>query len=132
TLDGALGFKTPEYINAGWLSAKMDTIVNYVPARLTALLIILFSPISGGSIREAYRVWRQYSAATESVNAGHPMSSLAGALGVALEKPGYYRLGHGGLPSAMDIRRGVKLVAAAALQWLSLTVALLALAMALG
>ncbi len=131
TLDGALGFKTPEYLEAGWLSAKMDTVVNYAPARLTALLLVLLSPLIGGDPGRAYSVWRRYSGVTESVNAGHPMSSLAGALGAVLEKPGHYRLGQGGLPSATDIRRGVRLVALAALLWLCAVAALLALAMAL-
>lgn len=128
TLDGALGFKTPEYLEAGWLSAKMDTVVNYVPARLTALLLVLLSPLAKGEPRRAYMVWRRYSSATESRNAGHPMSSMAGALGVVLEKPGHYRLGEGELPSARDIARGVKLATAAALLWLCAIAAVLALA----
>ena len=131
TLDGALGFKTPEYLEAGWLSAKMDTLVNYVPARLTALLLVLLSPLVGGDRHNAYRIWRQYAGTTESINAGHPMSSLAGALGVVLEKPGHYKLGQGELPSPDDIRRGVRLVTIAALLWLCAVTSSLMLAMAL-
>lgn len=94
TLDGALGFKTPEYRNVGWFSAKMDTIINYVPARLTALTIILSCMLTKNcSHAHAHKTWRRYASKTESLNAGHPMSAMAGALRVQLEKPGHYTLG---------------------------------------
>jgi len=112
TLDSALGYKTPEYIEAGWLSAKADTVVNFIPARLTALIIVLMAPTVGGGIGGAYRIYRAYSGATESINAGHPMSAAAGSLGVRLEKIGSYALGEGGLPSYRDIYRGLRLFGA--------------------
>ena len=116
TLDGALGYKTPEYRDVGWFSARMDTAINYIPARLTAALIVLLSPIARGSVKEAYRVWRAWSRATESLNAGHPMSAMAGALGVKLEKPGYYTLNHEARhPKPEDIPRGVRLAVAVAI-----------------
>ncbi len=93
TLDGALGFLTPEYKLVGWFSAKIDTVLNYVPARLVALAMALMSPIVGGGTLETLAVWRKYSGRTLSKNAGHPMSAVAGALGVRLEKPGEYILG---------------------------------------
>jgi len=93
TLDGALGYKNERYREVGWFSAFMDTLLNYVPARITALLIIILSPINKRSIRESYEIWRRDHNKTESINAGHPMSAMAGSLGVILEKPGYYRLG---------------------------------------
>jgi len=113
TLDSALGYKTPEYIEAGWLSAKADTAVNFIPARFTALLIVLLAPSVGGSIWEAYKIYRIYRGRTESTNAGHPMSAAAGSLGVRLEKIGSYTLGEGGLPGYRDIYRGLKLFSAA-------------------
>lgn len=93
TLDGALGFLTPEYKLVGWFSAKIDTVLNYVPARLVALAMAFMSPIVGGGTLETLAVWRKYSGRTLSKNAGHPMSAVAGALGVRLEKPGEYILG---------------------------------------
>lgn len=112
TLDSALGYKTPEYIDAGWLSAKADTAINYIPARLTAILIVILSPLSGGNIRRAYRIYRLYRKRTESKNAGHPMAAAAGALGVRLEKIGSYVLGEGPLPRGADIYRALRLFTA--------------------
>lgn len=89
TLDGALGFLSPEYRDVGWFSARMDTVVNYVPARLTALIIVALAR----DRRYAYAIWRRFCRATQSINAGHPMSAMAGALRVRLEKPGSYILG---------------------------------------
>jgi adenosylcobinamide-phosphate synthase len=109
TLDSALGYKTPEYIYAGWLSAKADSIVNFIPARITVILIVILAPIAGGKVDKAYRIYKIYRGKTESINAGHPMSAAAGALGVRLEKIGSYSLGEGELPSYRDIYRGLKL-----------------------
>ncbi len=110
TLDGALGYKTPEYGEVGWFSAKMDTLINYIPARQTVLMIIVLAPIVGGSVTETLQTWRRWSKATESVNAGHPMSAMAGALKVKLEKPGYYVLNPNARePRPDDIRKGIKL-----------------------
>ncbi len=110
TLDGALGYKTPEYREVGWFSARADTLINYIPARLTALMIVVLAPVAGGSVVKAFSTWRTWRRATESVNAGHPMSALAGALSVKLEKSGYYTLNADSRePRPDDIRRGIKL-----------------------
>lgn len=127
TLDGALGFKTPDYLETGWASAWVDTLLNYLPARATAVLIALAALLAGGSPVRALRAWRRYAGATESRNAGHPMSAMAGALGVRLEKPGSYVLGEGPLPGPGDMKRGVAVAAAVAAAWLALVAASLAL-----
>ncbi len=119
TLDGALGYRTPDYLEAGRLSAWADTVLNYLPARLTALLITLAAPLAGGSARGALAAWRRFHGATESRNAGHPMSAMAGALGVALEKRGHYRLGEGGHPGAEELRKAVRIAAVAAALYLA-------------
>ena len=93
TLDGVVGFKTPELKDIGWFSALMDSIINFIPARLTAVYIILSSAILGYNWRNALRIYLRDRRKTDSINAGHPMSAMAGALGVCLEKVGYYRLG---------------------------------------
>lgn len=95
TLDSMVGYKDREHVNIGWFSAKLDTIVNYVPARLTALLMILAAVILHKDWRGSWRVLKRDKGKTESPNAGWPMSAMAGALGVQLEKPGFYRLGDG-------------------------------------
>jgi len=93
TLDGAVGFRSRELERVGWFSAKLDTIINYLPARLSALYIILSSLLLGHDWRGAWRIWRRDHDRTESLNAGHPMAAMAGALGVRLEKIGQYVLG---------------------------------------
>lgn len=109
TLDGALGYKTPEYANVGWFSARMDTVINYIPARITAILIAILAPVASGNVIEALRVWWRWRRATESVNAGHPMSAMAGALRVKLEKPGNYVLNDKArYPEPNDIMRGMR------------------------
>jgi adenosylcobinamide-phosphate synthase len=93
TLDGMVGFKDSEHINIGWFSATLDTIVNYVPARLTAVLIVLASVILGEDYKNAWAIACRDHAKTPSRNHGWPMAAMAGALHVHLEKPGQYILG---------------------------------------
>jgi adenosylcobinamide-phosphate synthase len=93
TLDGMVGFKDSEHIHIGWFSANLDTIVNYVPARLTAVLVVLASAILGEDYKNAWAIARRDHAKTPSRNHGWPMAAMAGALRVRLEKPGQYILG---------------------------------------
>ena len=110
TLDGAVGFKTPELKEVGWFSAVADTVMNYVPARVTALYIILSAAILRLDWRRALTTYMRDRQKTESKNAGHPMSAMAGALGVKLEKVGYYVVGEGfKLPTPGDLMIAIKL-----------------------
>jgi adenosylcobinamide-phosphate synthase len=93
TLDGTVGFKDEEHINIGWFSANLDTIVNYIPARLTALLMIVAAAILRKDAKNAWRIARRDHKKTPSRNHGWPMAAMAGALRVQLEKPGQYVLG---------------------------------------
>ncbi len=93
TLDSAIGYKTPEYREVGWFSAKADTIINYIPARLTALYIIIASLVLRYDWKNSLKIYIRDRRRTESVNAGHPMSAIAGALRVKLVKPNHYELG---------------------------------------
>jgi adenosylcobinamide-phosphate synthase len=93
TLDGMVGFRDPENINVGWFSATLDTIVNYFPARLTTILIILASAILGEDYKNAWAIARRDQAKVPSLNHGWQMAVIAGALGVQLEKPGHYIIG---------------------------------------
>jgi adenosylcobinamide-phosphate synthase len=93
TLDGTVGFKDSEHIHIGWFSATIDKIVNYVPARLAAGLIILGAFILGEDYKNAWNMARRDNAKTPSINHGWPMAAMAGALRVRLEKPGKYILG---------------------------------------
>jgi adenosylcobinamide-phosphate synthase len=93
TLDGMVGFKDSEHLHTGWFSANLDTVVNYVPARFTAVLIVLASAILGKDYKNAWAIARRDHAKTPSRNHGWPMAAMAGALRVQLEKPGQYVLG---------------------------------------
>jgi adenosylcobinamide-phosphate synthase len=78
----------------GFASAKTDDLANYVPARLAVPLMALAAPIFGSpvtTVKTALRDGRK----PPSVNSGYPMAAFAGALGLRLEKLGYYVLGEG-------------------------------------
>ena len=114
TLDALWGYRTPEFEALGAGAARLDDLLNLLPARVTALAIIAAArgenlDGSGNSMR-ALRVWRRDAALTESPNAGHPMAAMAGALGVRLEKRNAYILG-AELPaaSATDISAAIAL-----------------------
>ena len=97
-----------EYL--GKASARLDDLVNLVPARLTALFLVIASLLAPGqTAASAWRImWRDH-AKTESPNAGWTMSGMAGALGVVLEKTGHYRLGDSTRPvDPLDISRAVQ------------------------
>lgn len=111
TADSMLGYRDPMHLWLGKVPARLDDLVNLAPARLTAFLIALASLCLGYEARQACKVWWHEAHRTESPNAGHPMSSMAGALGVELEKIGQYRLGVGlNFPTASDITRAVRLL----------------------
>lgn len=93
TLDSMVGYKTVEFRNIGWFSAKMDTLTNYVPARLTAYLMVASAFFLREDWRESWRILQRDKHKTASPNAGYTISAMAGALNVQLEKQGYYTLG---------------------------------------
>jgi adenosylcobinamide-phosphate synthase len=93
TLDGMVGFKDKEHINTGWFSANLDTIVNYIPTRLTAVLMIAAAAILRMDAKNAWKIATRDHKKTPSRNHGWPMAAMAGALRVQLEKPGQYILG---------------------------------------
>lgn len=115
TCDSMLGYRDPEREWLGKAPARLDDLLNLLPARLTAALITLAAWLAGDDAPNAWRIWRRDAGATESPNAGHPMSAMAGALGVELEKVGRYRLGAGQRPpQAADIGRSIRLMHLAA------------------
>lgn len=84
TLDSMVGYKNRRYLQLGWASARMDDLLNYVPARISALLLILSSPLAGLSASGAVRVTLRDRLKHPSPNSGHPEAAAAGALGVQL------------------------------------------------
>jgi len=93
TLDSMVGYKDPQFINLGWFSAKLDSIANWFPARVTAIITIISAALSGQSGAGALRILLRDRNRTESWNAGWVLSSMAGAFEVKLAKPRSYVLG---------------------------------------
>ncbi|KAL9182789.1 hypothetical protein ACHAXT_004068 [Thalassiosira profunda] len=107
TLDSRVGYRG-KFEWFGKPSARLDDVVNFIPARITALLLALAAWFVPGCIpsRGLATAWRDQSRC-ESPNAGYPMACFAGVLGVRLDKPGEYCLGTAGRnPSSANIRAG--------------------------
>jgi adenosylcobinamide-phosphate synthase len=84
TLDSMVGYRNQRYLQFGWASARMDDLVNYVPARISALLLIVSAPLAGCSMSGAARITLRDRRNHPSPNSGHPEAAAAGALGVRL------------------------------------------------
>lgn len=93
TLDAMVGYKNPENINIGWFTAKLDDILNYIPARITGFLVVTASILLKLNWKNAYKIMMRDAKKTPSPNSGYSMAATAGALGIQLIKPGYYQLG---------------------------------------
>lgn len=113
TMDAMIGYRG-HYENLGKAAAQADDLANFLPARLCGLLVVAASVLAGADARGAWRAMLRHHSKTESPNAGWPMSAMAGALGVELEKPGHYRLGESTVPlspgmigNALRVARGV-------------------------
>jgi len=126
TLDAMWGYRTPRYLYFGWAAARFDDVLNFVPARLTALTYALI-----GSTRSALHCWRVQAPHWESPNAGPVMAAGAGALGVGLGGGAYYHgeweerppLGLGAPPDAESIHAALRLVRSGVVLWLLLVMA---------
>ena len=95
TLDSMVGYRDEQYLHFGWFSAVVDTLANFIPARMVGYLMVLSSVFMGGDWRYAYEIFRCYRSKTESLNSGWPIAAMAGVLKVRLEKPGVYSIGDG-------------------------------------
>jgi adenosylcobinamide-phosphate synthase len=106
TADAVLGYRTPELQYFGRPAARSDDVLNLVPARLAAALLVCAAACVRASAPDALRVALADHALTPSPNAGWTMSAMAGALGVRLTKRNTYVLNAAGRePNASDIRR---------------------------
>ena len=93
TLDAMVGYKTPENINIGWFPAKLDDILNYIPARITGLIVVFAAWVLKMDWKNSYKIMIRDARKTPSPNSGYTMAATAGALGIQLEKKGVYILG---------------------------------------
>ena len=111
TADSMLGYHDAEREWLGKFPARFDDLLNFIPARLTGLFIVLSTPFCGASLTKAWNIMWRDARKTASPNAGVPMSAMAGALGVELEKVEHYRLGQGlCLASVHDLSRARRLL----------------------
>lgn len=110
TLDSMVGYKDRGHINIGWFSAKMDTIANYIPSRLTAILMVVAARLLKENWRKSLKILQRDKKNTESLNAGWTLSAMAGALNVQLEKPGFYRIGDSKDVSSKHIMRALRIM----------------------
>jgi adenosylcobinamide-phosphate synthase len=93
TMDSMLGYRD-ERIRLGWFSARMDDLLNFVPARLTVLLLLLYFAFIG-KFSDAVRVLRRDGYKRPGFNGGLVMAVMAGGAGIRFEKPGVYTIGDG-------------------------------------
>lgn len=114
TLDAMVGYRG-RYEWLGKPAARLDDLLNLIPARITAVCLLLAGALGGLDARRGVRIHARDHALTESPNAGHPMAMAAGLLGLRLDKPGAYALG-AELPSPRldDVARATTLVRRAA------------------
>jgi adenosylcobinamide-phosphate synthase len=110
TLDSMVGYKDPVNVNIGWFSAKMDTITNYIPARLTAVFMVASAGLLGANWRNSWRILLRDKNKTASPNAGWTISGMAGALNTQLEKEGHYALGDAEAISPEDITKAWRIM----------------------
>lgn len=129
TADSMIGYRTKEYRDFGWASARFDDLLNWLPARLTALLLAVTGCVLhlGKSIRKDAKLHR-------SPNAGWPETAMGYGLGLALAGPRSYEgqmqdfawVNQGGSePKILDIKRAVRMLWSA---WLIVLVLALSIA----
>ena len=125
TLDAMWGYRNERYRDFGWAAARLDDLLNFIPARLTALSYALL-----GQGRRALRCWQRQGRIWKSPNAGPVMAAGAGSLGLRLGGAAIYHgelqvrpaLGEGRLPVVEDIERANRMVRRAVALWLAVVV----------
>jgi len=104
TLDSMVGHRTERHAAFGWASARLDDAANWIPARLSALLIAgAAASLTGADPRAAWRIVRSDARRHRSPNAGWPEAAMAGALNMALSGPRQY---HGRMTNEPWVGRG--------------------------
>lgn len=130
TLDAMWGYRTERFLRFGWAAARIDDVLNWAPARLTAATYAVL-----GHTRRAWRCWCSQARAWDSPNAGPVMAAGAGALGLRLGGQAVYHgrverrpaLGEGAPPGAHDVRRALQLVGRSLALWVVVMLVLNAL-----
>jgi len=127
TLDSMLGYRDERYRHFGWCAARLDDLANLLPARLTAVLLLVAGALHGYDWHRALRTLARDARSHPSPNSGYPEAAMAGVLGVRLGGWNSYRGvasfrpylgGSGRLPQAGDIPAALAVVRTTS--WLAL------------
>jgi len=136
TADSMVGHKSPRHLHFGWAAARLDDLLNLIPARLSGLIVCAASwLLPGADSLGAWRAMRRDARHHRSPNAGWPEAAFAGALGLAIAGPRVYHgelvddhwMNEGGRPhaAAPDIRMALRLFVRACWMQAALLVALI-------
>ena len=110
TLDAMLGYKTEELINIGFFPAKMDDILNYIPARISGIYVVISAYLLKLDYKNSFKIMKRDSRNCPSPNSGFTMATTAGALNIQLIKKDTYILGDANKSiDKEDITRAVNL-----------------------
>lgn len=129
TLDAMVGYRNEKYMQLGTVSARMDDVLNFLPARLSIPVIALAAKLSGQSASSAWKVGWRDRLKHPSPNSAHSESAVAGALEISLGGPTQYAHGttdkawlggEGRAPTAKDLQQAVRLIQRAA--WIGVVV----------
>jgi adenosylcobinamide-phosphate synthase len=114
TMDAMLGYRD-ERERIGWWPARSDDILNYIPARITVVLLLIWFSTKGTAVK-AWRIMRRDAHKRPGFNGGIVMAAMAGGTGIRFEKPGVYTIGDGertldeGGPDILSATRAVTLM----------------------
>ena len=123
TLDSMVGYKDDMHIELGYFSAKLDDVLNWIPARISVAFVAIAALICNTSENESritvfihtIKSAKVEGRNTPSPNSGYPIAAASGALGIRLEKPDTYVLGNElNQPKPKDIKRASQLIGTAA------------------
>ncbi|MBE6876743.1 MAG: cobalamin biosynthesis protein CobD [Ruminococcus sp.] len=90
TMDSMLGYRNEKYINIGRIPARFDDVLNFIPSRFTAVLMIAVCPVLKLDMKNAYRIWQRDRRKHASPNSAQTESVCAGALHIRLAGNAYY------------------------------------------
>jgi len=111
TMDAMLGYRD-ERERLGWFPARMDDLLNFIPARITVLFLLLYFSLKG-RFTQSYLVMRRDGKKRPGYNGGIVMAAMAGGVGIRFEKPGVYSIGDAKRPlgdGGKEILRAVRAV----------------------
>lgn len=125
TLDAMWGYKNERFNKFGWFAARLDDMMNWIPARLTVITFASF-----GAFKKVLRTAFSQGALCSSPNAGPVMAAGASSLNIELGGDAYYQqkliskptLGYGNAPEISDIKRAIKLIDKSLIVWLLVVV----------